>query len=422
MRLLPFPIVMLAVGALLAALPAAPGSGQAAATTWEQVNADAFGLGQGDYGNEDAFEVLVFDKQLYLGMEADNSLGARLWRTRRGITTPTALADWEEVAADAQGNPFGSSQRQQNDHIDSLAAFGGQLYASTANRSGTSSGTLVYRLAETPALTWTQVITPGFGDGNNTNFKDMQVFDGHLCGGTQNIISGTQVWCTPDGRTWSQKNRSGFGTPNNQGIWSGGVFRGALYVGVSHQEEQPGAGTRGKLFRTASLSGTVTWEEVYRGPFASAQVIILGELDGYLYIATRTVPGVLVLRSATGDRATWREVSAYGLGGSPANQDVLSDGGTVHQGALYVAVRNAASGCEVWRTRGQQQADGMVDWEQVGSDGLGDANNHYARLVSFHTRLYAWTGNYVSGQQVRRLVVPKPPAVYLPLVQNGSAS
>jgi hypothetical protein len=66
----------------------------------------------------------------------------------------------------------------------------------------------------------------------------------------------------------------------------------------------------------------------------------------------------------------------------------------------------------------------MVDWEQVGDDGLGDADNLYARLVSFRGHLYAWTGNYVNGQQVRRLVepMPSPPAVYLPLVQNGSPS
>ncbi len=49
----------------------------------------------------------VYQDRLYLGMEADNSLGARLWRTKVGIAYPGDQADWEEVAADANGLPFG---------------------------------------------------------------------------------------------------------------------------------------------------------------------------------------------------------------------------------------------------------------------------------------------------------------------------
>src|SRR3990172_9898607 len=83
---------------------------QVVCTDWTQVNEDAFGLGtglDGDYTSEESFEAAVFQNQMYLGMEADNSLGARLWRTRKGISIPQSQADWEEVVVTEQGHLFG---------------------------------------------------------------------------------------------------------------------------------------------------------------------------------------------------------------------------------------------------------------------------------------------------------------------------
>ncbi|MCD6345070.1 MAG: hypothetical protein J7M17_05675, partial [Anaerolineae bacterium] len=45
---------------------------------WTPVNEGAFGLGTGadsSYRSEEGFEVLVYNGRLYVGMEADNSLG-----------------------------------------------------------------------------------------------------------------------------------------------------------------------------------------------------------------------------------------------------------------------------------------------------------------------------------------------------------
>ncbi|HZD58423.1 MAG TPA: hypothetical protein VE136_16945, partial [Anaerolineales bacterium] len=97
---------------------------QTVCTEWTQVNSSAFGLGagpDGEYSNEEGFEIINFKDQLYVGMEADNSLGARLWRTKLGVEMPNSQADWEEVAADQEGYPFGVPDSVQNDHIDSLA-------------------------------------------------------------------------------------------------------------------------------------------------------------------------------------------------------------------------------------------------------------------------------------------------------------
>ena len=391
---------------------------------WTQVNDDAFGMGTGadsSYAYEEGFEVLVFDNQLYVGMEADNSFGARLWRTKRGVVLPRSQADWEEVAADADGNPFGVPDRAQNDHIDSLAAFQGYLYVSTANRGSSTLGTRVFRSPTGDPGTWEDAIAaygPGFGDPDNTNFKDMQVFQGWLCGGTQNWDwanrnapdwnPGAQVWCTDDGTTWVQKNANGFGDPANIQVWSGYVYGDALYFGVQNYGANPNsrADDVGVLMRTTDLSGTPVWTEVYRGDPGSYRVDILGDLDGFLYISVRSPDGIVILRSATGDPGTWSQVNAPGMNGDPANFGAVVDSATVYNGALYIGVANFNTGVQVWRTTGELRGGPLVDWVQVDGGGLGDPNNKYTELIPFHGYLYAWTSNYVTGQQVRRTKCP----------------
>ncbi len=188
--------------------PAYPG----ACSPWVQVNAPAFGLpgtlAEGappqplPFQSEEGFEVLVFKEQLYLGMEADNQLGARLWRTRSGVRLPWNQADWEEVSTAPGAFPFGVTDLAEADHIDSLAEFNGQLFVSTAARGDPPAGTRVFRSPSGDPGTWEDALAalgPGFGDPANENFKDMQVFEGWLCGGTWNAATGAQVWCTADG-------------------------------------------------------------------------------------------------------------------------------------------------------------------------------------------------------------------------------
>lgn len=428
-------LVLFGAGSALAATSAAQGI----CTDWVQVNDDAFGLDSGgSYTNEEGFEVLVFNDQLYLGMEADNSLGARLWRTKAGVTMPASQADWEEVVADASGLPFGLPNVAQNDHIDSLAAFNGYLYASTANRGNSTLGTRVFRSASGDPGSWSDALvhidrdgdgvsevisdTAGFGDLNNTNFKDMQVFQGWLCGSTYNLSSGAQVWCTADGTTWTQKNTNGFGDPDNFGIGSAEVFRGALYVGMQSQGAGSGeADDVGRLFRTNDLNGLPTWTEVYSGTAGSFRVDILGSLGGYLYIATRSPDGIVILRSASGDPGSWTQVNQAGMDGDADNFTAVVDGAAVYNGALYVAVANMAGGFQLWRTAGiWKEARATVDWTWVGPDGLGDPSNISSQLIPFNGYLYAWTTNYASGQQVLRANCPRAAYVILMIADGWS--
>lgn len=395
----------------------AQNSGQVFCTPWKQLNEGAFGLGpgpDGDYSNEEGFETLKFKGQLYLGMEGDNTSGARLWRTKSNVIAPQGQDDWEEVAADDHGNPFGVPDAVQNDHIDSMQAFNGQIYASTANRSGSPSGIRIFRSDTGNRGSWQDVLEnygAGFGDSDNENFKDMQVFQGELCGGTWNFETGAQVWCSPDGLEWSQRNTGGFGAqadePPNARIWSGGVYDGGLYFGVQNNGSDANSPSDdvAKLFRSTDIKNG-QWLEVFRGDPGSKKVDILGDLEGHLYISTESNAGMLIFRSPNGDLDSWEQVNLPGMG-NQHNEGTVVDGAAMYNGALYVSLTNWNSGAEVWRTVGIRREDaGIVDWRQVSKGGFGDGDNTRAQLATFNDRLYAWTSNFVSGQQVLSTTCP----------------
>lgn len=384
--------------------------------TIEQVNDSAFGLGTGSdnsYASEEGFELAVFNDQLYVGMEADNSLGARLWRTKSGVTQPVNQADWEEVISDEAGYPFGILNRAQADHIDSLAVFNGYIFASTANGGSNILGTRIFRSSTGDPGSWEDAITsygPGFGDFDNMNFKDMQVFDGWLCGGTQNWRRGAQVWCTQDGTTWLQKNTSGFGRNRddytNREIWSGYVFRDAIYFGVQNLGDNLSSSSddAGKLYRATDLTGDPKWSEVFSGLPGSYRVDLLGDLNNYLYISVRSPGGIVVLRSQDGSTNSWNQINLPGMDGDSNNTGVIVDSATILDGYLYLGVSNTLTGFELWRTSGQSQGGSdQVDWTKLGGDGLIDSKNVHAELATFNNHLYAWTTNYVSGQEVLRV-------------------
>lgn len=375
-----------------------------ACLAWELVNDPAFGLGTGDdddYSAEEGFEVAIFKEQLYVGMESDNSMGARLWRTKAGVAVPQAQDDWEEVAADTKGNPFGVNDKTQADHIDSIAEFKGNIYASVANRSGYSPGTLVFRSNSGNAGSWVQVSKAGFGDRANTNFKDMRTFavDGTkwLCGGTGNASAGAEIWCTNDGTTWEQKNISGFGDPGNSLIASTAVFGDALYVGVSNSLSY------GSVWRTHDL---VQWTQVYTA-VEHGRVEVAGYLNGYLYIAEGArdgrygkEPPLRIFRSKTGDAGHWHEVGRQ-VGHDANNSRTIVDGATVYNDHLYISTMNSVTGVEVWRTDGSM-------WTHVTAlnEGFGDSRTFAAELIPFNGYMYAWTSNYSEGQRVRQTQCP----------------
>jgi len=399
-----------------------PASARAACTTWTQVNLDAFGLGQGTdngysggiyrgYISEEGFEVTVFNNQLYLGMEGDNIFGARLWRTKAGVITAQSQFDWEEVISDANGYPFGLPNPTQADHIDSIEPFNGYLYASIANRTGSPQGVKIFRSASGSPGTWSDTLSSQISSEGNTisaqtneNLKDMQVFQNHICGGSGNMTTGTQIWCSSDGQAWEQKNTSGFGSPDNYITWSGMVYSDTLLFGVQNANGTPSDSTDdiAYLFTTSDMNGTPTWTPVFTGTAGSGRVDLLGELAGYLYISHKSPNGVVILRSPSAQAGTWAQVNDLGMtAGHSVNVVPIVDGAVVFENALYVAVTNQIDGVEIWKT--EAAAPDGRDWVEVGTNGMGNAYNIIAELITFNGSLYAWTSNYLTGQQVLRL-------------------
>ncbi len=376
-------------------------------TPWEQVNINAFGISSNSndsnppYASEEAFEVAAFHGKLYLGMEGDNSVGARLWRSTNPLPLP---GDWEEVAADEAGQPFGVESVSQADHIDSLAVFQGQLYASLANRSGNSTGVLLFRSPTGNAGSWENALGtrgPGFGIPANENFKDMQVFQNNLCGGTWNETSGAQVWCSSDGENWYLSNFPGFGNQDNIIIWSGGVFNDYLYFGVQNRGENifMAKDDEGKIFRTHDIHNPLAWEEVYSGYPGSIQSDILGVSGDYIYISTSSASGIQIWRSSSGAGWSWKLVNVAGMNRDRANWGTITDGAAIYNFGLYVAVSNMKTGVQIWRTANNSAP---LVWELINTPGFGDPANHHAQLISFRGHLYAWATNYHQGQGVWR--------------------
>lgn len=384
-------------------LPA--GTTPEACSAFARVSDRAFGLtGAGGYGAEDAFEIEVFADQLYVGMEADNSLGARLWRTKAGEVIATAQADWEEVSSVGGVPAFGDAAN--NDHIDSIQSFAGHIYVSTAMRSGdpTPDGTELWRSATGAADSWTQVNANGFGDTQNVNFKDMAVIrvgvTDYLCGGTGHEgTTGTEVWCSSDGTTWTQQNTNGFGQPATALdilIGSTAVYGGRLYAGTTRFNLDTFAQVPGAVWRTVNTSVTPwTWEQVFAAD-TNERVDILGVYGGHVYAAFNGGGGTEIWRSATGDSGTWSQVNSDGFGNANNGRAIVDDA-TVYNGVLYFATLNLSTGTELFRT-----TDGTT-WTQVGPDGLdGTASNAYTELLPLNGHLYAWVGNYSLGQAVYR--------------------
>lgn len=382
---------------------------------WTQVNTPGFGEHAGPYTGQEAFDLTVFKDQLYLGMEGRAC--ARIWRSNAGVAAPASQEDWEQVVAngfDGTTDCAAMPPTTDNDHIDSLAPFGGFLYASTAMQTADKRGTQVWRSATGDGGSWERVNQPGFGQQSNENFKDMIAFGDLLCGGTGNgggsgMAPGAQVWCT-DGVTrdgqdparllWRQQNINGFGDPNNIKIWSSAEYSGALYFGM---EARPVDGTAqpGSIWRTRGVDDPGAWEKVFSPTDVGlgGNVSRVDLLEGYgdaLYIGF-ALPGqgAQIWRSSSGDRGSWQRSSGGGFGAHTTGR-FISDAAVAAGDGLYVATFDEQQGAAVWRTRGG------ATWEQVGPTGFGSPTNFAAELTLFGGDVYAWTSNYTAGQGVWR--------------------
>lgn len=332
---------------------------------WEQVNINGFG----DRRVEMIPSMVVFNDFLYAGTwfydgEKENS---QIWRSADS-------KNWELV-----GSEFGVG-------VSHMIEFNDKLYA------GTWDGNL---FSSEDGKNWIPITDPGL----ETGIARFEVYNGSLYLSTWNEITGTQIWRTENGLSWT-KMSGGFERLNNNGAISSEVFNGNLYYGVYNWID--GA----ELWR---FNGS-TWAKVFDkglGDTNNVAISALAEFQGKLYAGMWNETGLQVFSSING--SDWVSSIESGLD-TPnilreCSLEVIGD-------TLYLVVQNDVTGLEVWKT-----VDGK-NWVQIAEKGFGDSNNIWSyydsATVSFMNKLFVGVINWANGGEVWSYDTQK--YIFLPLV------
>lgn len=254
---------------------------------------------------------------------------------------------WTQVVSDGFGDT-------NNRTIVDVVEFNSQLYASIGN---IVDGTRIYRSAN--GTTWTKVNTDGFGNAVFSQSR-LAVLGSELYASVAETTAPAQfqVWKTSNGTTWTQVGTDGFGDVTN--FYAGGLFawQGSIYVGTWNP-------VTGAEVWQVTPSGAVTQVNTdgFGAGAANDSVVQFADFNGYLYTSTTNVGGTQLWR--TNNSTTWTQVEDNGFGDA-ANIRVESF--FVFGGYLYAGTINP-NGCQLWRT-----ANGTT-WSVVDNTGFGDADN-----------------------------------------------
>lgn len=339
---------------------------------WRLVNENGFG----DTGNMRVSTLDVFDERLYAGTWSRTG-SAEVWRSGDGTTWSDVTPAWVSTTKVLDGQ-----------------LFDGALYVGTDGDAGA-----IWR---TDGLSWSAVVSGGFGDTTNEGMGALVVFSDTLYALAENSTSGMEVWrsTTGDVGTWVQVNADGFGAGATQPGIATAVYSDALYVGIRRNDVA-------ELWRSAD---GVTWTAVFTdglGEPNNSQVTSLVPFEGMLYVGLRNgVTGGQIWHSTDGSSWT-RDVTA-GLGDA---DNVVANGLYVFSDRLFLVFANWFFGAEVWT----KKADG-TEWKRSTSNGWGDANNSQGAnqghaVATFKSALYVGTFNYDDGGEVWRYGFD----LYLPL-------
>lgn len=256
---------------------------------------------------------------------------------------------------------------------------------------------------------WARVSAPGFGDAGNTELSQGATFFAgsavHLYFGTKSTSTGSQIWRSSDGVSWSQANGSGFdsaGALNQEARWLTS-FNGALLAGIASTRTP--AGVNARIYRSAT--GIDPWTLVFstvtsRHANDLAPSAFAAFRDRF-YIGTwNPISGCEVWRSSSADWAgAWVLVSTGGFGQGTNNTEATAF--KAHADALFAASGAASTERgQLWRS-----VDG-ASWGQVtvASNSFSTATLALSALESFEGFLYAGTRNG-SGAQLWRTAAPE---------------
>jgi hypothetical protein len=338
------------------------------AQTWEVV-LDYADHEQSPYLNEGFRSMGIYKAKtdaktyLYAGTMAAHS--PEVWRSASGDPD-----SWEKVFTfpDEPQSKIGSIRGM-------IAHDDGLLYMSTT-RSGDILPGGVGQIWATDGMTFTRVITDGFGDPNNGGITSLASFNGCLYAGTYNPANGYEVWrlnCVSDPQSPPQPViQRGAGQPHNEAVMSLRPFQDHLYVGTGIPlgfNPITRHGPRGcDLIRVAPDD---SWEMVvgpardsplseYRpgfGWYLNVYCWYMKEHQDHLYLGTWDMSRTVAFLGQDAESV------------APAFRPLLDN--------LVARPQDWASpmGGDLYRT-----SDG-VQWEPVFTDGLGNPDNHGIRTL-----------------------------------------
>ena len=338
-----------------------------AGTYWEQVG----GNGLGDPDNVVVSSLDVWNGQIYAAV-GNYVVGCRIYRSADGN-------NWIKVNTDG----FENAGLQV---IMDLKAFGGQLYASTADDLP-----IPVQTAEiwhsTDGVTWTQSGADGLGNANNRRFYEMEEFNGQLYVGSFNTTDGAGIYRTADGTNWNLvlASAGGFGDANNTSIWGLYSFGGWLWAGTQNNF---GA----QIWRSNDGTNWNQYEDYAATPTYKA-VNHFFEFGSRLYwfIINADEGAIMVRRNDD----VFHELYVGGWGDA---NNIWYSMNTVVSGGLYYGTRNDITGGELW------YYTGGTNFTQIGLDGFGNVDNFAIYALTFKDYLYIGlsTVNGLKGAEIWR--------------------
>jgi len=238
--------------------------------------------------------------------------------------------------------------------------------------------------------------TDGFGAVDNLGISAILDSGNHVFLATSNPTLGATIYRSTDGEDWELISAHGIvGNSANTIVLSPVWLYDALYAGTS-QSLTPPLGAR--LFRAHAKAGDandIGWEPVSLDGFGNLDnnAFTSGIVsDGYSYLgAFSPSEGTELWGSKTGDPDDW-EMCALKSFNRPDNSDSTTM--YVHEGYLYVGTevaRTPSMGTAIYGTAG---GEGQVTWEQVNTDGFGEAENKNGGAITVFGRyMYAGAWN-----------------------------
>ncbi len=199
--------------------------------------------------NNEIANFTIYNNELYIATIKDRTQfgdGCELFK----YTGTPGSGSWTGLVDDSVGIRDGGIDGNNNNMgLPSFAEYGTYFYMGVKNVKAVPSdgktpdtGCKIWRSDNlTNAGNYFEMVNNGFGDINNISVDSLIVFQGKLYALTRNYTTGTEMYSTTDGVSWTQVNTDGFGDATNVSGRAVIIYDNKLYIGLEKDSGQAGA-------------------------------------------------------------------------------------------------------------------------------------------------------------------------------------